>query len=83
MAEGSHLFLKPREGLTPRQREILALIRDGYSIEEVGCRLYIAKPTVETHLANIFRRLEVRTRLAAVIKAIRSGYLGLGSDGLY
>lgn len=58
-------------GLTRRQREILALIAEGATDKEIAARLHIASTTAQKHVTNILRRLEVPNRAAAV-HAVRS-----------
>jgi DNA-binding CsgD family transcriptional regulator len=55
--------------LTRRQRELLHLVADGYTNAQIGRRLGLAEGTVRKHLQNIFARLQVSSRTAAVIKA--------------
>jgi DNA-binding CsgD family transcriptional regulator len=55
--------------LTRRQRELLHLVADGYTNAQIGRRLGLAEGTVRKHLENIFAKLQVSTRTAAVIKA--------------
>jgi DNA-binding CsgD family transcriptional regulator len=55
--------------LTRRQRELLHLVADGYTNAQIGRRLGLAEGTVRKHLENIFARLQVSNRTAAVIKA--------------
>ncbi len=55
--------------LTRRQRELLHLVADGYTNAQIGRRLGLAEGTVRKHLENIFARLQVTSRTAAVIKA--------------
>ena len=57
--------------LTERQREILQLVATGYSNREIAGRLYVSESTVRKHLENIFRRLEVNSRTAAVARLIQ------------
>ena len=52
--------------LTVREKEILRMVASGYTSEEVGSRLLISGMTVNTHLRNIYRKLQVRTRAQAV-----------------
>jgi DNA-binding NarL/FixJ family response regulator len=51
--------------LTPRQREILALVAHGLSTPDVAARLGIAPGTVKTHLTAIYKTLGVRNRVQA------------------
>jgi DNA-binding CsgD family transcriptional regulator len=58
----------PTEGLTQRQREILALIAQGASNRQVADELQISRRTVENHLYAIYRRLSVTNRTAAAAR---------------
>jgi DNA-binding NarL/FixJ family response regulator len=55
----------PLELLSERQLEVLALLADGCSYEEIGKRLFITLNTVKFHVRSIFLRLGVRNRMAA------------------
>ena len=55
--------------LTPRQREILALLADGVRAKEIANRLSLSVPTVRNHIHQLLRRLGVSSQLAAVAKA--------------
>ena len=70
----AHRF-DPRPRLTPREREILALAAEGRSGPEIARRLYLSPATIKTHLANIYEKLDVNDRAAAVAKALREGVL--------
>ena len=61
--------------LTPRERQILTMISRGYTMQQVGTRLGISPRTVETHVAKLYRKLGVRTRVQAVSKAAQLGLL--------
>lgn len=63
-----------REPLTPREREVLGLVCDGYSNFEIARRTGTCVPTVKYHVVNIFGKLGVRRRTQAVAVAV---YLGL------
>jgi DNA-binding NarL/FixJ family response regulator len=54
------------ERLSEREKEILRMVASGYTSAEVGSRLLISGMTVNTHLRNIYRKLQVRTRAQAV-----------------
>lgn len=56
------------EALTEREREVLGLVKQGYSNKEIGQRLYLSVHTVEVHLRNIYSKLGVRSRLQAALK---------------
>ena len=55
--------------LTPRQRELLHLVAEGHTNAQIGRSLGLSEGTVRKHLENIFARLDVSSRTAAVIRA--------------
>ena len=59
----------PAVGLTRREIEVVRLIAGGASNERIGQRLFISSHTVHRHVANIFTKLNVRSRAAIVAKA--------------
>lgn len=63
------------EGLTEREREILAYVPSMLSAAEIGEELYISVNTVKAHLRSIYRKLGVSRRREAVIQARRHGLL--------
>lgn len=66
------------ESLTPREREVLALIAEGLSTRQVSTRLSISVRTAETHISNLYDKLDVRTRVEAVHRAAGLGLVDLG-----
>jgi ATP/maltotriose-dependent transcriptional regulator MalT len=56
-------------GLTVRELELVVLLRDGLTNQEIAERLVISTTTVRTHLENIYGKLGVHTRTAAVARA--------------
>jgi DNA-binding CsgD family transcriptional regulator len=56
-------------GLTAREAEILHLLHEGLTNQEIADRLVISTGTVRTHLEHIFDKLDVHTRTAAVARA--------------
>ena len=61
------------EKLTPRQREVLQLIAEGRTTQEVARRLHIGVKTVETHRAQLMERLDIHDVAGLVRYAIRTG----------
>jgi two-component system nitrate/nitrite response regulator NarL len=61
--------------LTAREREVLKLVADGLSAAEVGSQLHIEQSTVKSHLKNIYDKLGVSERAAAVAEGMRRGLL--------
>jgi DNA-binding CsgD family transcriptional regulator len=62
-------------GLTPRQQEVLALLREGLSDQAIADRLFISPRTAEHHVAAVLDKLDVATRDAAVARADAEGLL--------
>lgn len=65
----------PRPRLTLREREILTLAAEGRSAPEIARLLFLSPATIKTHLSNIYDKLGVSDRAAAVAKALREGVL--------
>ncbi|WP_254053663.1 response regulator [Singulisphaera sp. GP187] len=63
--------------LTPREREILQLIRRGLSNKEIGAALFIAEDTVKRHVSNLMQKLQAGDRAQAVAEALRRGLITL------
>jgi DNA-binding NarL/FixJ family response regulator len=61
--------------LTPREREVVGLVVDGRSNDEVGAALGITTKTVEGHLRRLFDRLGVQSRTELATRALREGWL--------
>ena len=62
--------------LTPREREVLALLADGLPNKQIARRLGIAEKTVKAHLTRVFAALDVTDRTQAALWAQRHGYAG-------
>jgi DNA-binding NarL/FixJ family response regulator len=67
--------LNPLHALTEREREVLHLTTEGHSGIEIGKRLHISPRTVETHRANLMRKLGVRNQKELVRFAMQRGLL--------
>ncbi len=63
--------------LTPREREILALIGEGLSNKSMARRLGISVHTVKFHLEALFTKLDATSRAEAVAKGLRGGVIEL------
>jgi DNA-binding NarL/FixJ family response regulator len=59
--------------LTPRERDVLALVAEGLSNAEIAARLYVSAGTVKTHVAHLLTKFAARDRLALAIAAFRAG----------
>jgi NarL family two-component system response regulator LiaR len=78
--EISRILLHPARSsaagsLSPRELEILRLVVDGYTNEEIAERLACAPATVKTHLLHLFRKMGVHDRVSAAVAALRGGLL--------
>ncbi|CAL9496931.1 Transcriptional regulatory protein LnrK [Streptomyces sp. enrichment culture] len=61
------------DDLTPREREVLALIGQGLSNRGIAETLFISEATVKTHINNLFAKAHIRDRADAVRRAIGAG----------
>ncbi len=64
-----------REKLSEREKGVLKMVAAGYTSSEIGLKLLISCQTVNTHIKNIYRKLQVRTRAQAVSYAAHCGLL--------
>ena len=60
-------------GLTPRERQVLALVAEGKTNREIGDTLYMAEKTASVHVSRILAKLDVRSRTEAAAVAHRLG----------
>ena len=67
----------PRD-LSPRERDVLALLARGWSMEAAAGELHLSHETVRTHVRNARRKLGARTGAEAVAMAIESGEINAG-----
>ncbi|MBN1399546.1 MAG: response regulator transcription factor [Anaerolineae bacterium] len=67
----------PTEELTERELEVLKLAAVGLSNREIASRLVVSPRTVQSHLANIFGKLNVGSRTEAVMVGLRRGWIDL------
>jgi DNA-binding NarL/FixJ family response regulator len=72
-SKGQNLHGRTKEGLTPREQEVLSHLATGCTNKEIAQDLFISEKTVKTHLSSIFRKLKVTRRLQAILCAIREG----------
>ena len=64
------------EPLSDRERDVLHLLALGYTNQEIAKKLYISVRTVDTHRANIMRKLRLDTRAELVLFALANGLIG-------
>ncbi len=64
------------ELLTDREREVLKLVAQGLATKEIASQLFISARTVETHRANLMRKLDLHSVAKLTQFAIREGLVG-------
>jgi two-component system, NarL family, response regulator LiaR len=64
-----------RSGISKREWEVLALMSEGLSNQEIAERLFVSLNTIKTHSSNLFEKLDVKRRTQAVDKGKRIGLL--------
>jgi DNA-binding NarL/FixJ family response regulator len=78
-AEGGLSFRRRPDGaaarLTPRELEVVRLVADGRSNDEIAAALGIGVKTVETHLGRVFERFGLASRAELAVRAVREGWL--------
>ncbi len=65
----------PLLSLTTREREVLLLVAQGMSNQQIAASLYISEKTVKNHLSSIFEKLGVSDRTNAALLAVKSGFV--------
>lgn len=61
--------------LTPREIELLELLKDGLGYKQIGASLEISEGTVRKHLENIYRKLQVNNKVSAINAAMRNNWI--------
>lgn len=61
--------------LTEREKEVLLLMISGSSNKELAEKLFVSPATIKTHTLNIYQKLDVANRTAAILKAIEKGWV--------
>jgi LuxR family transcriptional regulator, maltose regulon positive regulatory protein len=70
----TRLALAPRIGeITPRERDVLRLVVEGLTNQQIAERLVVSEHTVHRHVTNILRKLDLPSRAAAAAHAVRAG----------
>ena len=62
-------------GLSDREMDVLLLLADGLSNQEIAEKLFVSTNTIKTHLGNIFSKLHVKRRTQAVQRARENGLI--------
>jgi DNA-binding NarL/FixJ family response regulator len=85
-AGGMAFAIRPRGGpgiarLSGRELDVVRLVVDGRSNDEIAARLGIGAKTVESHLRRLFERLDVASRTELATRALREGWLDVPPAG--
>jgi NarL family two-component system response regulator LiaR len=67
--------------LTKREAEVLLLVAQGLSNQEIARKLYITDATVRSHVSNIMSKLHLASRIQAALYALREGLVSLDAEG--
>ncbi|MFT6136370.1 MAG: ATP/maltotriose-dependent transcriptional regulator MalT [Cyclobacteriaceae bacterium] len=59
-----------RYGLSERESEVLVLLKEGLSNQEIADRLFVSLNTIKTHLARIYQKMGVTRRTQAIQKTV-------------
>lgn len=68
----------PLDQLTEREQEVMALVAEGLSNQEISGRLYLSPATVKTHVSRILTKLQARDRAQLVVIAYETGLVTPG-----
>jgi DNA-binding NarL/FixJ family response regulator len=66
---------EPHAQLSDSQYKILRLIAEGFSNRDIASRVHLSENTVKSHIQEIFRKLQVRNRVEAALRASKEGWL--------
>lgn len=61
--------------LSARDKELLALLAEGLTNEQIGERMFISGNTVKTHLAKIGKKVGTTSRVRLSVEALRNGWI--------
>jgi len=75
LGKGSEAVIAP---VTPREREILGYMTQGYLNKQIAFTLKISEQTVKNHVTSILRKLNANARTQAVVEAIKQGLVSIG-----
>ena len=74
-ARGAHQARQPDSLLSPREREVLALVAQGRSNKEIAEALFVAPSTVKTHVTSLLTKLDADNRAQLATIAAQRGLL--------
>jgi DNA-binding NarL/FixJ family response regulator len=65
-----------RIALSPRERQVLALLREGHSVPEVAATIFVSLSTAKTYVARLYEKLGANNRAQALMTAVELGLFG-------
>jgi DNA-binding CsgD family transcriptional regulator len=65
-----------QSGISKREAEILLLIHEGLSNQQIADKLFVSENTIKKHISNIFQKLQVERRTEAIKKALELSIIG-------
>jgi len=74
---GGRVAKDPYEQLTDRERDVLKLVAEGYTTQEIAHMLVVSPKTVEGHRTNIMAKLGIHNRIELVKYALRKGIISI------
>jgi len=74
-AKGGAVPSENGESLSPREKDVISLICNGYTNKEVAVHLALSEQTIKAHLSRIFKKLQVTNRSQLVVMCTRNGLL--------
>jgi DNA-binding NarL/FixJ family response regulator len=77
LSAGSQAVQRPVETLTDREREVLSLAAQGLRNKDIARQLFVSVRTVEAHLTSILNKLQVDSRIEAVLLGLKTGLVSL------
>jgi two-component system response regulator NreC len=73
--DGAHKVIDPYDSLTDRERDVLKLLAEGYTNQQIAKMLVISPKTVEGHKTNLMSKLDVHNRVDLVKYALKKGII--------
>jgi len=73
--------VRERLALSPRETEVLRLLRDGLSIPAISLTMFISQSTTKTYVARLYEKLGAANRAQALMTAVRHGLIEYEQDG--
>ena len=72
-----NLLDKAYDNLTPREQEVMGMVAEGLSTNEIGERLFISPKTVENHRSSIMRKLDLHSTIEIARYAAKLGIIDI------